>query len=290
MFQCQAISRRSWQSNCITTLRKQAESNQTDPKLVHILIAGMRSYFDDTDLPSEEFEKYPEPYHELIRDQEAIGWGHLVRCRFATLWGTLQQDYMHRAHKSIKFDEHKWYSKLLNPLLVECHTLWTLRNGERHGTEQTQKRTRRLQQLERELHDLYRYESQVLASDRDIFDTPITTLIGLPPPDIEKWIKSQRPIILHSRREAIKSSMTDSRLLPTYFHPLPRRKRRPTRAPSDGIPPPPSPSNHSLTAQLITEYFSTESRRPRNVKTLTRAHPAHRTLAQQPLLFGDNPT
>ena len=144
-------------------------------------------------------------------------------------------------------DESKWLSKLLNPLLVECHTLWTLRNGERHGTEKTQKRTRRLQQLERDLHDLYRYETQVLASDRDIFDTPISTLIGLPPADIEKWIKSRRPIIMHSRREAIKTSMTDARLLPTYFHPLPRRKCRPNRARTDGILPKSEPSRPSLT-------------------------------------------
>ncbi len=210
MFQCTAVSRRSWQSNCITTLRKQAENNRTDPKLVHILLAGMRSYFDDSNLPLDEFSQYPEPYQELIHAQEAIGWDHLIRCRFATLWGTLQQDYMHRAHPTIKFDESKWLSKLLNPLIVECHTLWTLRNGERHGTEQTQKRTRRLQQLERDLHDLYRYDPQVLASARAIFDTPISTLIGLPPADIKKWIKSCRPIILHSYREAIKTSMTNA--------------------------------------------------------------------------------
>jgi hypothetical protein len=119
----------------------------------------MRFYFDDTDLPEEEFVKYPEPYHDLIRDQEAIGWDHLIWCRFATLWGTIQQDYMHRAHPKIKFDKSKWYSKLLNPLLGKCHTLWTLRNRERHGTEQTQKRTRRLHQLKRNLHDLYCYET-----------------------------------------------------------------------------------------------------------------------------------
>lgn len=35
-----------------------------------------------------------------------MGWEHLLRCRFSTLWGDLQQDYMYRRHPKIKFDEH----------------------------------------------------------------------------------------------------------------------------------------------------------------------------------------
>jgi hypothetical protein len=52
MFQCQAISRHCWQLSLITTIRKQAESAKTDPKLTDIMLAGMRSYFSDTDFPT----------------------------------------------------------------------------------------------------------------------------------------------------------------------------------------------------------------------------------------------
>jgi hypothetical protein len=293
LFQCTAVSRRRWQSSCILTIRKQAETIHTDPKLVHIMLAGLRSYFDDTDLPSEEFSDYPEQYHDLITAQEAIGWDHLMRCRFSHLWGDLQQDYMYSTRPSEKFDSDTWYRKLLGPLLVECHTLWTLRNGERHGTEQKQKRTRRLQQLERDLHDLFKYRATVLASDHDIFDTPVSDLITLPPGEIEKWIKSRKPIILHSRREAIKKSITDVRLLPTYFPPLPRRRPRKPRSifrrssarrlhPTNDRP-------ISASAQLMTEHFAlVKSNRTKRPETF---HPSpHRTLEQQPLLFGDNPT
>jgi hypothetical protein len=128
---------------------------------------------------------------------------------------------MHTVHPSIKFDYDKWYRKLLNPLLTECHTLWLLHNSERHSTEQQQKHTRWIQQLERDLNDLFKYEPTVLASDKDIFSTPVSELIALPPSKIGKWIKSRKPIILHSRREAIKCSITTIRLLPTYFPLLP---------------------------------------------------------------------
>jgi hypothetical protein len=76
---------------------------------------------------------------------------------------------MYRAHSSIKFDSDKWHRKLLGPILVKGHTLWTLRNGKQHGTEQRQKRTRRLQQLERDLHNLFHY--------KDTDPTPVAQLM-----------------------------------------------------------------------------------------------------------------
>jgi hypothetical protein len=38
------------------------------------------------------FSNYPEAYHLLITEQEAIGWDHLLHCHFALSWGDLQQD------------------------------------------------------------------------------------------------------------------------------------------------------------------------------------------------------
>jgi hypothetical protein len=51
MFQCKAISRRRWKSSFIQSTRKRAEDCKTDPKLVHILLAGIRSYFDSCSPP-----------------------------------------------------------------------------------------------------------------------------------------------------------------------------------------------------------------------------------------------
>jgi hypothetical protein len=51
MFQCKAISRRRWKSSFIQSTRKRAEDCKTDPKLVHILLAGIPSYFDSCSPP-----------------------------------------------------------------------------------------------------------------------------------------------------------------------------------------------------------------------------------------------
>jgi hypothetical protein len=203
---------------------------------------------------------------------------------------------MYRAHKHIKFDAAKWHRQIVNPLLVECHNLWLLRNDERHGKEQSQKRTRRLEQLERDLIAIFQFESEVLASDRDIFDTPISDLLTLPPSEITKWIASRKPIILQSRRAARRSSTHITRLLPTYFHPLRKssRKQRKHRhrklRPMDLIPTTPDDyDDHTET--FMTEHFS---RLPVvRARKLKRTKPSHRRrkLRQQPLLpCPDQPT
>ena len=70
------------------------------------------------------------------------------------MWSNLQHDYSFRTTPSIKFDPAKWYRKLVNPMLVNWHALWTLRNGEHHGTDRQRKKTKRLEQLDRDLQEL----------------------------------------------------------------------------------------------------------------------------------------
>jgi hypothetical protein len=135
MFQCKAISRRQWKSFFIQSTRKRAEDCRTDPKLVHILLAGIQLYFDSCSPPHSEFADYPQVYRQLAIAQTTGGWGHLIRGRIISSWETIQQDYMYSTYPSVKFDPDTWHGKLLHPMLIECHTLWTIRNGGRHGTD-----------------------------------------------------------------------------------------------------------------------------------------------------------
>jgi hypothetical protein len=115
-------------------------------------------------------------------------------------------------HASCIICWNDWYYKLLGP--------------EWHGKEQQQKKTCRLQQLERDFHDLFKYETAVLALDQNLFDsTHITELIiSLPPGKIKKWVKSCHLIILHCMCKVIENSITNVQLLPKYFPPLSRSK------------------------------------------------------------------
>jgi hypothetical protein len=72
-------------------------------------------------------------------------------------------------------------------MLVNFHTMWTLRNGKRHGTNKKAQRINRLlAHLERDLLTIYKYDPEVLASNEDLFDNPIDKLLTFPPNEIEK--------------------------------------------------------------------------------------------------------
>jgi hypothetical protein len=71
-------------------------------------------------------------------------------------------------------------------LLVNCHTLWTLRKGKRHGTNKKAERISRLAQLERDPLIIYKYDPEVLASNEHLFDNPIDKWLTFPPNEIEK--------------------------------------------------------------------------------------------------------
>jgi hypothetical protein len=117
LFQFQAVWCRRRKSSFLTTIQTQAEAAKTDPRLIGILLAGMRSYLDCKPFSNHKFTTLPKRcYVNLIPSQEAIGWGQLVCGWLSTVWADLQQDYM-----------------------IHAQNLWTLRNKERHGKEQTQK-------------------------------------------------------------------------------------------------------------------------------------------------------
>jgi hypothetical protein len=117
-------------------------------------------------------------------------------------------------------------------MLIDWHTLWTIRNGERHGRDKKAQRINRLAQLERDLISIYQFEPEVLASGKDLLDTPINELLTLPPDGIHKWITSRRPIILQSRREVRCHSTCNVQLLPTYFYPLRQSKTKTSCSPT----------------------------------------------------------
>jgi hypothetical protein len=71
-------------------------------------------------------------------------------------------------------------------MLVNCHTLWTLRNGKQHGTNKKAQRINRFAQLERDLLTIYKYDPKVLASKEALFDNPIDKLLTFPPNELEK--------------------------------------------------------------------------------------------------------
>jgi hypothetical protein len=184
-----------------------------------MLLAGLQSFFDAVPMPTLKFAKYPQEFQILLTTQTTISWGHLLHGRWTTLWSDIQQDHMHRRHRSKKFNPAVWHHKLLNPLLSECHALWTLQNSERHGTAKTIQRQKRLEQLERDLIDLYKYKTKVLASDCDLFDRPIANLLTVPLNESSKWMNHANQLSYSAvERLTVATSRMYAYYQPTSIH------------------------------------------------------------------------
>ena len=99
---------------------------------------------------------YPVRYHDLIIQQNAIGWGQLYRGRWTQTWTTLQNQY-HRNHwnsTSSNCPRH-WLLGLGRLLLDQWLKIWKIRNEQRHGQETEHHSRIRQQVLHSELTELY---------------------------------------------------------------------------------------------------------------------------------------
>jgi hypothetical protein len=174
-------------------------------------LASLRSYFDQTDFPSARCVQ-----GRLIPHSHCFPRSHFK-------WVNLQQDYMYRAHNGIrKFST-----------LYSSNATTSGSYDKRHGNKQMLKRTLRLQQLERNLIKLFKLGTKVLASDRDIFNTPISDLLTLPPREISKWITSLKSIILQSHRDARHNTTPSNTLSPATLL-LPQMTPPPLQTPPIG--------------------------------------------------------
>jgi hypothetical protein len=249
------------------------------------MIAGIVSYFQSTTLDRSEFEHHGSSYINLIQLQDTIGWDHFLRGKLSKEWASLQQDYIYRTKPNSKFDRAKWLRQIIKPLILNCHDLWTLRNEERHGHDSASKQQKLAEQVRRDLRAIYSLEDEVLASDRDLFSTPLDDFLAEPTYSIQCWLRSHKPIIYHSRREARRRCVSEVRLLPTYFHPLPSRRtqRNPRNRPVTTVTPP-------LRITRISDHYANIPSTATIPRSILQTRALVRHFQQLPLTFPDAPT
>jgi hypothetical protein len=292
LFQCQDISRQRWRSATTSDIRKRLETNSTNPVLVDIMMAGLDSYFHSKPLDYSEFTEFDHPFHprrpyySLMRHQDAIGWSHFLRGKLSHHWTLLQQDFVWRTNPSMSFDREAWLRLIIPPIFTACHDLWTTRNEERHGKDDKTKKSLHAAQVERDLRALYAVRAEVLAADHDLFRDTVEEHLTDEIYTIRQWVRSHKTTIQQSRRESRRRSTINIKLLPAYFHPLKKGKRKRTHLRSAPTPIPIYQSTR------MGDHFqhapSIPTPAPRSNKQL--AHIV-RNFQQLPLIFGgDHPT
>jgi hypothetical protein len=205
VMKCPAPTRAKWRSDTLNSIQTtiEAPARKTDPVLADILRDGIQRW-----LRSESYlplDQYPVLYHPLIDSQNKIGWNQIFRGRFSTQWSTLQHRHL-KQHEWVTPYRHgrSWTSFTSKHFLSKWIDLWDLRNGERHGKDDTTRRALLTERVHQKLQQLYTLRLRVLPIHRKHFFASVAEHIQEQPSltNMENWINSFKTAMIGSANEA----------------------------------------------------------------------------------------
>lgn len=135
------------------------------PFLADILRDGLLRVHNQL-TPTVECDQYPNRYHNLIQSQNKIGWLNLYRGKWSLEWRQLHNRYS--ARNAILHDGKTWVQKCGKYLIDRWLTLWKLRNDERHGADQIERRQKLKTTLTHQLEQYYSLQPEVVPFDRQL--------------------------------------------------------------------------------------------------------------------------
>lgn len=190
VMQCPGPSRSTWRDTTLSLVTK-FQPTQSDPVLLRLLCAGLDHFHQNLPGgPAANTIPLPAPYHQLLLEQNAIGWGQLYRGRWSSQWVLLHNQHSENQPPHAQQSGRKWLIGLGRLLITQWFKLWKTRNDERHGVDAAAKASSRLQVLQNHLSLLYSMRTQVCPCDRSIFlSSPETHMQQYPDLNtIEDWI------------------------------------------------------------------------------------------------------
>ena len=98
--------------------------------------------------------------------------------------------------------------------------LWDLRNGKVYGVDSSTRAQKQKEQAHRELRALYILRGNMRHCDTDIFHANADDHLEAQPVwALKNWLRIYKPMVKHSIKEAIRSSVRHVRTIMSYFHP-----------------------------------------------------------------------
>jgi hypothetical protein len=167
--------------------------------------------------------RYPRQYHQLITEQDAIGWCHLFNGHITKHWQLYQDKFIQqqRIH-TIVYIGTNWSLRTLTILWTNFFCLWKARNELIHGHDLSSQQQAHHCCLCGKMEQLHSRHDQVLASDADVFigETPVsleTFLTMSSASHIQNWIHVWRPMIISTIKAAQDKSLQGVCTLTKYY-------------------------------------------------------------------------
>jgi hypothetical protein len=100
-------------------------------------------------------------------------------------------------------------------------TLWDLRNDQVYGSDSSTRAQKQKEKAHRELRALYILRGDMRHCDRNIFYATVDDHLEAQPVwALKNWLRVYKPMVKHSIKEAVRSSVRHVRTIVSYFRPL----------------------------------------------------------------------
>mmetsp|Transcript_5146 Transcript_5146/g.7930 ORF Transcript_5146/g.7930 Transcript_5146/m.7930 type:complete len:235 (-) Transcript_5146:487-1191(-) len=185
----------------------------TDAHLMVLLTKGLQSWRKNEELNTDNF---PEWYHQLISEQNAIGWRQLFNGRWSTQWSVIQHQH-YQQKKTKNQTGHKWSKQMLLVIWDLWDELWKCRNSTEHGDSITDQHAITRGRLLQELKDLYADSTNYVPSDRKFLLQNYQEHAKKSYLSISSWLAFYIPILKNSQIRAAQNSTTNMKSLSAYF-------------------------------------------------------------------------
>lgn len=196
---------------------------RTDPVLEAIISDGLLRVHNNI-APTVPCDHYTLRYHQLIASQNQIGWIQLYRGKWSKEWAIAHANYArHCEWDSENSDGSAWVQNCGHYLLERWKVLWALRNTERHGKDEQEKKNNLQNSLLPQLEHYYRLAQTVIQADKILlfpYQDAATHLAKTQNLEqLQEWILDNLPRAEASASQARRHSRNGTQDIRTWFPP-----------------------------------------------------------------------
>ena len=223
---CSHPTRSSWRKSALSKIMEKSKSLGTRPLLQRVLRDALIKGFEDAGEFTLDPRLYPKDVHQLIWQQNQIGWKHIWLGRFTEAWSDLQDNFYARRRPRTKSTKRqtgqRWQVAIIGILWDQWRLVWEARNKDLHGADAHQRALAEEREVHRDLRDLYDLRARLDPQVQAMMYDDIVEHYSRPTWFNQNWIAIHGPLIrdnLKRAAERAKSGMNSIRQYMTASQP-----------------------------------------------------------------------
>ena len=217
----QCPRRTQWRGELIDDIRKCLRRLETQRDMEILLLHGIAAGLQDATFRME-IDGTPPEVHQAIKDQNKIGWDHIVKGRLAREWMRLQSQHIQRdatlrnePARSTTAWRKAFFVVLWSSIYEGC---WKVRNKDKHGHDKADYEIKKKIRLRPQLQGLYSMKPDLSDHDQQLLGGTVQERMDSMPADVlEAWIRNTTPLIAKLTRDNIRRSREGTNDIRSFF-------------------------------------------------------------------------